>query len=177
VFARRSEDQSIIQHSASFDASIALKTRQNARENSGHQPHLPVGSDGAMRRTAFNELRDPFRDLGRPPVFGIQESARGNQFRFRNRRVPRVGGANGDHASRRKTIALMLSPIGVNGMMAYAVGRRWHEFGIRMSLGARPSDLLKLVTRQALLLNAAGVAIGLAGAWALTRLMSSRSMV
>ena len=112
MFARRSEDQSIIQHSASFDTSIALKTRQNARENSGYQPHLPVGSDGAMRRPAFNELRDLFRDLSRARVIGIQESARCNQFRFGNRGVPRVGGANGDLARRRKTA---LQDVNING--------------------------------------------------------------
>jgi putative ABC transport system permease protein len=70
-------------------------------------------------------------------------------------------------------IALLVSAIGIYGVMAFSVSRRWHEFGIRMSLGARPRDVLKLVTRQAFLLNAVGVAIGLAGAWALTGLMSS----
>ena len=70
-------------------------------------------------------------------------------------------------------IALLLSAIGIYGVMAFSVGRRRHEFGIRMSLGARPRDVLKLVTRQAFLLNMAGVAIGLSGAWAITGLMSS----
>jgi putative ABC transport system permease protein len=69
--------------------------------------------------------------------------------------------------------ALLLSSLGIYGVMAFHVGRRWHEFGIRMSLGARPADVLKLVTRHAFVLNVAGLAIGLAGAWALTGLMSS----
>jgi putative ABC transport system permease protein len=69
--------------------------------------------------------------------------------------------------------ALLLSSLGIYGVMAFNVGRRWHEFGIRMSLGARPADVLRLVTSQALVVNATGLAIGLAGAWALTGLMSS----
>jgi putative ABC transport system permease protein len=69
--------------------------------------------------------------------------------------------------------ALLLSSLGIYGVMAFNVGRRWREFGIRMSLGARPADVLRLVTRHAFVLNVAGLAIGLAGAWALTSLMSS----
>jgi predicted permease len=70
-------------------------------------------------------------------------------------------------------MALLLSSLGIYGVMAFNVGRRWHEFGIRMSLGARPADVLKLITLHAFVLNAAGLAIGLAGAGALTGLMSS----
>ena len=69
--------------------------------------------------------------------------------------------------------ALLLSSLGVYSVMAFTVGRRWHEFGIRISLGARPADVLMLVTRHAFVLNAAGLALGLAGASALTGLMSS----
>ena len=52
--------------------------------------------------------------------------------------------------------ALLLSSLGIYGVMAFNVRRRWHEFGIRMSLGARPADVLKLVTRQTFALNLAG---------------------
>jgi putative ABC transport system permease protein len=69
--------------------------------------------------------------------------------------------------------AMLLSLVGVYGVMAFSVARRSHEFGIRLSLGALPADVLMLVTRQAFLLNAAGIAIGLAGAWVLTGLLST----
>jgi ABC-type antimicrobial peptide transport system permease subunit len=57
--------------------------------------------------------------------------------------------------------------------MAYAVSQRTREIGIRMALGAQAAEALKLVLRHGLKLALSGVALGLAGAFALTRLMSS----
>jgi ABC-type antimicrobial peptide transport system permease subunit len=57
--------------------------------------------------------------------------------------------------------------------MAYSVSQRTHEIGVRIALGARPDAILRLVIRQALILAALGIAIGLVGAFALTRVMSS----
>jgi putative ABC transport system permease protein len=68
--------------------------------------------------------------------------------------------------------ALLLAAVGLYGVIAYSVTRRMTEFGIRMAMGARASDVLGMVLTQGLKLTAAGVVAGAVGALALTRLIS-----
>jgi predicted permease len=70
-------------------------------------------------------------------------------------------------------VAMTLAAIGIYGVMTYWVNQRIHEIGIRMALGAQPGNILRLVIRQALVLVSLGIAFGLLGAFALTRIMSS----
>jgi putative ABC transport system permease protein len=66
-------------------------------------------------------------------------------------------------------VALLLASIGIYGVMAFAVTQRTQEIGIRIALGARNADVLKLVVKHGMKLALVGMVIGLAGSWAITR--------
>ena len=70
-------------------------------------------------------------------------------------------------------VALVLSAMGVYAVLAYAVSQRTQEFGVRIALGASPRDILRMVIGRAAVLGAAGILIGIAGALALSRLMTN----
>jgi putative ABC transport system permease protein len=70
-------------------------------------------------------------------------------------------------------LALVLAAVGIYGVMSYSVAQRTREIGIRMTLGAQRSDVMKMTIGQGLRLVLTGVAIGLAGAFVLTRVMST----
>ena len=70
-------------------------------------------------------------------------------------------------------VAVLLAAVGIYGVMSYSVSERTHEIGIRMALGARPGDVLGLVTKLGFKLTSIGVAIGVALAFGVTRLIST----
>ncbi len=71
-------------------------------------------------------------------------------------------------------VATMLAAIGIYGVMAYSVAQRTREIGIRMALGASAREIVLSVGRQALALIVAGLLLGLAGSFAVTRLIASQ---
>ena len=70
-------------------------------------------------------------------------------------------------------LAMILAAVGIYGVMAYSVTQRTQEIGIRMALGAQPSDVLGMVLKNGMLLTAIGMVIGIGAAYGLTRLMKT----
>jgi putative ABC transport system permease protein len=68
-------------------------------------------------------------------------------------------------------IALILAAFGIYGVMSFAVAQRTHEIGLRMALGAGPSQVLGLILKEGLIVSGLGVLIGLAGAWGVGKMM------
>src|SRR5262249_42000591 len=69
-------------------------------------------------------------------------------------------------------VALLLGSVGIYGVLSYLVGQRTPEIGVRLALGAQHGDVLRLILNEGLRMTLLGVAIGLGGAFALSRLMS-----
>jgi len=120
----------------------------------------PLALASAARRAV--QAVDP--DL---PVFDV---ATMNQLVYRSASAPRFNTALlGIFAA----LALVLAAVGIYGVMSYAVAQRIHEIGVRLALGANASDILRQVVKQGMAPALIGIAAGTAGAWGVTRFLSS----
>jgi ABC-type antimicrobial peptide transport system permease subunit len=101
------------------------------------------------------------------PVFDVKtQSAQIEGSIFQERLIARLSSFFGG-------LSLLLACIGLYGLLSYDVARRTREIGIRMALGARPSDVLRFVVRQGVGLSAVGAVVGIVGALGLTRYLAS----
>jgi putative ABC transport system permease protein len=113
-------------------------------------------------------IRKAFQTIDRDqPVFGVKtaETLFSNAVAERRQRTYLLGAF--------AFVSLVVAIVGVYGVMAYSVTRRTHEIGVRMALGAQRGDVLIMVVGEGLSMAAIGVAIGLALAFALTRVLAS----
>jgi ABC-type antimicrobial peptide transport system permease subunit len=126
-----------------------------------------VRSEGAAA-TVISELRDAVRqtDASLPLIDLKTQTEETNEALVFPSLFARLTAVFG-------LLALTLAMIGLYGTMAYSVTRNTHEIGIRMALGANPSDVLSMVIRQGITLTLIGVAIGIVAALGITRLISS----
>jgi putative ABC transport system permease protein len=120
----------------------------------------PHGIASAVRK----QVAEMDREL---PVFSIKTM---DEYRSASVAAPRF---NTTLLSAFAAVALVLTIVGLYGVMSYSVAQRTSEIGIRMALGAQTRDVLQLIVGQGLKLVGLGLAIGLLGAFALTRLMAS----
>jgi predicted permease len=123
-----------------------------------------MGEPGAVWPAAERALRQLDSTLPLAQVATLAEHARSSFFL--QRAASLLLSAFG-------LLALTLSAAGLYGVMSFSVNQRMHELGIRVALGAQPARIMRLVLGQGLLLTLGGVALGLAGALALGRVLSS----
>jgi putative ABC transport system permease protein len=143
---------------------IYVNLRQRPQAFSHFTVVVHAGSDpGATFAAARQIVHNLAPEV--PPRFGTFEEVYAASLRSRRFNLTLVGIF--------AAAALLLAVAGIFGVMAYSVSRRTREFGIRLALGAKKQDILRLVLRQALVTATIGVAGGMAGAFMLTRLMQS----
>jgi predicted permease len=101
------------------------------------------------------------------PLFDVKtQSAQIEGSLFQERLIARLSSFFGG-------LSLLLACIGLYGLLSYEVARRTREIGVRMALGARPSDVLRFFVRQGVALSAVGAVLGILGALGLTRYLAS----
>jgi predicted permease len=119
-------------------------------------------------RTILPEVRSVLSQLdSNLPLFSVRtETEQIDRSLFQVRLIARL-------SSFFSALSLLLACIGLYGLLSYEVARRTREIGVRMALGARPSDVLRFIVRQGIALSAAGAVLGILGALGVTRYLAS----
>ena len=119
-------------------------------------------------RTIIPEVRSTVSQLdSNLPLFSVRtETEQIERSLFQERLIARLSSFFG-------ALSLLLACLGLYGLLSYEVSRRTREIGVRMALGARPSDVLRFIVRQGVGLSAVGAALGILGALGATRYLAS----
>ena len=122
----------------------------------------------ANPRTIMPEVRSAIGQLdSNLPLFSVRtETEQIDRSFFQERLIARLSSFFG-------ALSLLLACIGLYGLLSYEVGRKTREIGVRMALGARPGNVLRLIVRQGIGLSAVGTILGLLGALGATRYIAS----
>jgi predicted permease len=139
---------------------LQLFTSRYQAQYGGRQPYLLVRFAGGVSAGGIAGVRAAVEGLGREYPLRIETIGRAAERALAQERLM------ASLAAVFGVLALLLAAVGLYGLMSYAVTRRSREIGIRMAIGARPGTVARMVVRDALVLLAAGVAVGLPGVWA-----------
>jgi ABC-type antimicrobial peptide transport system permease subunit len=138
------------------------------------QSLLPVNLVTVAIRTTGDPAR--FMRVIKQTIFGLDQAAPVSDLKSMNTLLHDFVGAtrfSSFLASLFALIALVLGAVGIYSVLAYIVGQRRREIGVRLALGARPAHVINTVLRHALLLVAIGIVLGSFAAWILTRVLAN----
>jgi len=159
---------------------VVGETKQSLDKDAGHQMYIPYAQDpnwgslSVVVRTTGDTaamstaVREAIRSVDKSiPTYNLKTMSDVVATSAAPRRLPMM------LLSVFAGVAMLLAMLGIYGITSYYVTHRTHEIGVRMALGARTNQILKLVLRQGMLLVFVGVVIGVIGSWFATRLLST----
>jgi len=159
---------------------VVGNTKESLDEDAGNQMYIPYAQQPGWTNLTFT-----IRTAGEPTALSgaVREAIRGVDPNIPTYNLKTMNDVVSASAAPRRLpmlllssfagVAMFLAMLGIYGVTSYYVTQRTHEIGVRMALGAQLVDVIKLILRRAMLLAVIGIAIGLAGAFAVTRYMKA----